>query len=163
MRRPALRLLTVVLSSAAVGLVLAADIDGPVRLAISVWFLLVVPGLAYAPMLPPLPGPPRAALVLALSLAIDTAVTTALLVVGELADTAALLALVGVALVGSGLEIRRWPRALVWTDVHLHVPRPMLSALAAGAEPWPPLPDARPDPAREAEAVEAIRATLNGC
>ena len=82
----------VMLASQAVG--------GPLRVAATLWFLAVVPGFAFAPALPPVA---RAAVVVAISLAIDTAVTTGLLVAGAYDPAAALAALTAVALCGCAL------------------------------------------------------------
>ena len=101
----------VVLASGALlaGLLLA-DADGPLRVVATLWFMLVCTGMAFAPLLSPPSPATELALGVALSLAIDTAVVTVLLVLGELSPTSGFVALAAVSLLGCGLQAWRWTR-----------------------------------------------------
>ena len=96
-----------------------ADVDGPVRLAAALWFLLVCPGMAFAPLLPAVAPPARLGLGIALSLALDTAVATAMLAAGSFSAPAGLLALGVACVAGAGLQIRRALRTRPVTRVRV--------------------------------------------
>jgi len=82
-----------------------AGAGGPVRVAATMLFLAVAPGLLLAPQLP---GEPlaRAAAVVALSFSVDVLVVTALLVIGAYDPHVALAALVVAALAGCRRAVR---------------------------------------------------------
>lgn len=111
----------IAISAVALGALVLADADSPVRLALALWFLLLCPGMALAPLLPVRSASAQLALGIALSLAIDTAVTTAMLVTGSFSLATGLLALYAVCLAGCGLQARRWAGARGPTEVRLLV------------------------------------------
>lgn len=120
--RPSPRWPVVVIATSALvlGALVLADADGAPRVGAALWFLLACPGIAVVPLFPEVPGATRAALVLAVSLAIDTAVVTGMLVAGSFSATAGALALTVVCLAGCGAQTMRWAAARPATEVRLH-------------------------------------------
>ena len=102
LRRP----LVIVASAALIGLLVALDVSGPVRVAVALWFLLVCPGMALLPLLGGRLRPlVELALVPLVSIVLDTLVATALTLAGRLSVTSGLLALAGLSLIGCGLQL----------------------------------------------------------
>ena len=97
-----------------------AEVEGPARLIAAFWFLLVCTGMSFVPLMRLGPAPARLAVCLALSAAIDTAVTTALLAAGGYSVTASVALLGTVCGVGCGLQIREWARTHHRTEVRVH-------------------------------------------
>ena len=102
-------LLVVVASSVAMAGVVLAGLEGPGRALLTAWFLVVCTGMAFVPLLAVGPAVPRLVLAVAIGLAIDTAVATAMLAAGRFSAPEGLLILVALALVGCGLQLRREP------------------------------------------------------
>jgi hypothetical protein len=97
----------VIVASAVVVVVLTIlDASGPLLAVPALWFLLVCTGMAFFPLLGiRLSRPLELALIAVTSIVIDTVVATALTLMGILTETGALIALVGVSLVGCGLQL----------------------------------------------------------
>ena len=72
-------LLVVVASSIAMASVVLAGLEGPGRVVLTAWFLVVCTGMAFVPLLAVGPAVPRLVLAVAIGLAIDTVVATAML------------------------------------------------------------------------------------
>ena len=120
MSRPLVWPLAILLSCALISALTVADADGPVRLVAALWFVLVCPGMSFALLLPRVSGPARLGLGIALSLAIDTAVVTAMLAVSDFSATAGLLALQVICIAGCVLQMRRL-QGLRRTDIRVRV------------------------------------------
>jgi hypothetical protein len=89
------------------------------RVATTLWFLAVAPGVAFTPPLPEREPVARAAVVVAVSLVIETLITTGLLVAGAYDPTAALFAVTAVALAGCALAAS--PRSPVAADTMIRM------------------------------------------
>lgn len=123
--KPSLRGPLVIAASALVlGVLVLSGEQGAPRAVAALWFLLACPGLAIVPLLPEVG--PRAALVVAVSLAVDTLVGTAMLVPHVFWKAAGLsigsgaLTLVAVCVAGGGAQVLRWALAHNVTEVRLH-------------------------------------------
>jgi hypothetical protein len=112
----------VVIAASALGLgtLVLADTHGVLRAGAALWFLLACPGIAVVPLFSDVPRAARVALVLAVSLAIDTAVVAAMLVGGFFSTTVGVVALAVVCLVGCGAQTMRWAGSRPVTEVRLH-------------------------------------------
>lgn len=99
--------LVVALSATILVALLIAEVHGPVRVAVALWFVLTAPGMAIVPLLGDVTRTGAVPLVVAVSLVVSTAVTTAQLVVGELSWVASVVALVAICAVGCGLQLAR--------------------------------------------------------
>ena len=102
--------LTITISVALMGLLLLADVDGPVRVVVALWFFLVCPGMAFAPLLPFRELEARLALGVVLSLACNTLVATVIVEIGGLSQTSAFVTLAGICLLGAALQLARGSR-----------------------------------------------------
>jgi hypothetical protein len=91
----------------------------PLRVATTLWFLAVAPGVAFTPALPHRESVARAAVVVAVSLVIETLITTGLLVAGAYDPKAALFAVTAVAL--TGCAIAASPRGPVVADTMIRI------------------------------------------
>jgi hypothetical protein len=97
--------LVILISSLATAFLLLADVHSPVRVVAALWFLLVCTGMAFVPLLGVRPLGFELGLGVALSIVLDTLVTTTLLVAGGLSANSGLLALVGLCMVGCALQV----------------------------------------------------------
>jgi hypothetical protein len=97
----------IVLSTAAVWALAAADESFPLRSLVVVWFLLVCPGMALVGLLDVGDGWRSLALALPLSAAIDIIVSGSMLYAGAWSPAWALLALSVLSLSGAALQLRR--------------------------------------------------------
>ena len=97
----------IVLSSALLTALVWFGADGPLRLVLALWFLLVCTGMAFVPLFDIPARGPRLVAAVAASIAIDTIVATAIVRIGGLSATSGLRVLVVVVLVGCGLQLRR--------------------------------------------------------
>ena len=97
--------LAIAISVAVMGLLLVADVEGPVRVVVALWFFFVCPGMAFAPLLPF--GEPEAKIALAvvLSMVCNTLVATAIVEIGGLSQTSGFLALAVICLLGAALQL----------------------------------------------------------
>ncbi len=102
-----------VLASIAAVLALQLVDAGLLRMAATLWFLAVTPGLALAPALPRGEPVARAALLVAVSLSVDTAVTTGLLVAGAYDPATALVAIAAVSALAVGARGAREGGAVI--------------------------------------------------
>jgi hypothetical protein len=97
--------LVILISSLATAVLLAADVHSPVRVVAALWFLFVCTGMAFVPLLRIRPPGFELALGVALSLVLDTLVTTTLLLAGGLSEQSGFVALVALCLVGCALQV----------------------------------------------------------
>ncbi len=106
-RWPAAILITTVLMSD----LLLSNAHGPLRVAVTFWFVLVCPGMAFAPLFSTPSASVELLLGIALSVVLGTLAATAMIVVGELSAVTGLVVLQGICLLGCALQARRWARA----------------------------------------------------
>lgn len=92
------------LSALSIGVVTIGDLAFPLRPLLALWFLLVCPGMAFVRLLRIKEGFGVWTLAIALSLAIDAIVAGAMLYTGVWSPTLGLLILVGITLVGVGIQ-----------------------------------------------------------
>ena len=97
--------LVIVLSSIGVSVVVLADVHSPVRPLLAFWFLCLCPGMAFVRLLDIEEGYIQLTLAIALSLALDTAVATALLYAHRWSPAHTLGLLAGLSLVGVALDV----------------------------------------------------------
>jgi len=95
----------------AVGLIQVVDIAGPVRAAIAFWFLMACPGLGWVKLLRLDNRLFEWPLIVALSLALDTAVATTFLYTGLWTTQNCLLTLILVSYVGAVLLLDQSQRS----------------------------------------------------
>jgi hypothetical protein len=91
-----------------------ASTNDPVRLLVTLWFLLVCTGMSFAPLLA---LPSRAIQLLVgvmLSLVLDTIAATAIVEIGGLSVASGLIVLETVCLAGCALQLRSWGRDVGW-------------------------------------------------
>jgi hypothetical protein len=108
-----LRPVVLVVSAAAASLVTFLVPDTPVRPAITLWFLLMCPGLAFTPLLQLDDLIAEGVLCLTLSLAVDACIGGVALYAGRWSMTGTFIALLGVSIAGALIQIaapfaRRW-------------------------------------------------------
>jgi hypothetical protein len=103
-------------SGALLGLFVLAGVTGPVRLLLTLWFLTIGTGMSIVPALD-IPAPRVELLIgVAMSIAIDTLIATALAAVGDLTLGSAIITLMTVCLLGTAVSVARerrqpgWPR-----------------------------------------------------
>jgi len=99
---------SVIVASAAI--VTAATLfhaGAPVRPVAAFWFLLVCPGMAFAPLLPIRDRLIQFGFAVALSIGLDGVVSEAMLYTGAWSYQGQLAVLIGICLVGTTLQIRR--------------------------------------------------------
>jgi len=98
----------VLLSSVlALGAVLIAGAESPLRTLLAVWFLLVCPGLALAPLVRLSDALGTATVAIALSIALDMIVAAALLYAGVWSPVAAFMILATITLAGAARQLAR--------------------------------------------------------
>jgi hypothetical protein len=95
----------IVLSAAGAGLGMLLDVNSPLRVAVSFWFLLVCPGMAYVRLLRLRDRLIEFTLAIALSLALDTIVTECMLYAGTLWTYGALSVLGSLSVGGAVLQV----------------------------------------------------------
>lgn len=103
--------LAIVLSSVLLSALVLADVHGPMRLALTLWLLLVCTGMAYVPLLSISSLSLELALGVIASIALDTLVATAILLAGDLSATTGLVVLEAVCLGGCAAQAWTWARA----------------------------------------------------
>jgi hypothetical protein len=96
-----------VLSTALLGLLLAADASGPIRLLLAFWFLFFCPGLAVVPLLSMRSLGEELVLAFVLSIIVDTIVATTILLVAELSTASGFITLAVLCLIGCVLQVLR--------------------------------------------------------
>src|SRR4051812_27535618 len=89
------------------GLLIAADAGGPLRLLVTLWFMFFCPGLAIVPLFWTRSRGEEMVLAFVLSLIIDTILATAIIEVADLSPTSGFITLAAVCLVGCALQILR--------------------------------------------------------
>jgi hypothetical protein len=101
----------IVLSSLLMSNLVLAGVHTPVRVLVTLWFLLVCTGMAFVPLF----RIPALSIELALgvvtSIALDTVVATTIVVAGGLSARSGLFALQAICLVGCALQARAWAQA----------------------------------------------------
>jgi hypothetical protein len=97
----------IVLSIALLDGLVVTGVHSPVRLLLTLWFLLVCTGMSFVPLLAIREPAIELASGVGASVALDTVVTTAILVIGGLSATSGLLALDGLCLAGCVLQVTR--------------------------------------------------------
>jgi uncharacterized membrane protein len=98
-------------SVAAAAVALAIGGGSPLRTALALWFLLLCPGLAVGPLLPIRDTWAMLALVLGLSVAIDTVVVSALMYAGAWSTPVIFSALAAMSLAGAAAQLAWRARA----------------------------------------------------
>lgn len=99
-------------SAMALDLAVVAGQHGPLRLFLATWFLMVCTGMAFVPLLA-IPAAASELLIgVAVSIALDAVVTTAIVEIGGLSLWSGLLALEVICLAGCVAQLR-WPRRRV--------------------------------------------------
>jgi hypothetical protein len=94
-------------SAGGAGVLGLADVHTPARATMTLWFLLVCPGMAYVRLLRVRSYLYTWSLAVALSLALDSLVAETMLYVGVWSPTWGLAILIGLSLVGLALELAR--------------------------------------------------------
>lgn len=91
-----------------------ASTNGPVRLLVTLWFLLVCTGMSFAPLLA-LPSLAIQLLVaVLLSLVLDTIAATVIVEIGGLSVTSGLIVLESICVAGCALQLGVWGREVRW-------------------------------------------------
>ena len=103
--------LAITLSVALMGLLLLADVEGPLRVVVALWFFLVCPGMAFAPLLPMGSRETTLALGVVLSLVCTMLVATVIVEIGGLSKTSGFITLAAICLLGSALQLAQGRRA----------------------------------------------------
>lgn len=97
----------VLISSVVIACLVLAGAGGPVRVALTFWFLLACPGMVIAATMPIVGRVEAALVVVATSLMIDTLVATCLLIAGRLTPGFALTILIALCGTGSAVLLVR--------------------------------------------------------
>ena len=97
--------LVITISVALMGLLLLADVEGPLRVVVALWFFAVCPGMAFAPLLPFGSRETTFALGVVLSLICTMLVATVIVEIGGLSQTSGYLTLAAICLLGSALQV----------------------------------------------------------
>ena len=105
--------LVIVLSGALLTTLMATDVQSPVRIVLALWFLLVCTGMAFVPLLSIERPLTELGLGVIASIAVDSVVTTAILLVGDLSPATGLLALEALCLLGCTAQIAAAPMLAV--------------------------------------------------
>ena len=101
--------LVIVLSGALLATLVAADVQSPVRVVLTLWFLLVCTGMAFVPLLSIERPLTELGLGVIASIAVDSVVTTAILLAGDLSPATGLVALQALCLLGCAAQIAGAP------------------------------------------------------
>lgn len=99
----------IIISAIGAGLLALANILPPIRHLLSLWFLLVCPGMAYVRLLTNTDGLTQWTLAIALSLALDAVVAAFMLYTGHWSPNWGLVALIATSL-GGVLHPKIWTR-----------------------------------------------------
>ena len=102
--------IAILISGLVMSTLVLANVDSPVRVLVTLWFLLVCTGMAFVPLLSIPSLSTELALGVAVSIALDTLVATAIVLVGGLSATSGLLVLEAICLVGCALQLSAWAR-----------------------------------------------------
>jgi hypothetical protein len=102
------------LSAFALDLFAFGGAGGPVRFLLAAWFLIVCTGMSFVPLLR-IPSSSTELLIGVLtSLAMDTVVVTAIVLIGGLSVITGLLLLQGICMIGCGLQLLSFSGQLGW-------------------------------------------------
>jgi hypothetical protein len=101
--------LVIFLSGALLATLVAADVQSPVRVVLTLWFLLVCTGMAFVPLLSIERPLTELGLGVIASIAVDSVVTTAILLAGDLSAVTGLVALQALCLLGCAAQIAGAP------------------------------------------------------
>jgi hypothetical protein len=99
-----------ILSGAATGFAYTVNDQGPIRVILAFWFLMVCPGLPWVRQLRLTSRLVEWPLIAAVSLALDTVVATAYAYAGVWSTPNCLLTLIGVSYIGAVLLLIQGPR-----------------------------------------------------
>jgi hypothetical protein len=97
----------IVLSSAVLSALVVSGVHGPLRVLLTVWFLLMCTGMSFVPLFPIPALEVKLVAGVAASIAIDTLVATTIVRVGGLSATSGLRVLDVLCLAGCALQLRR--------------------------------------------------------
>ena len=97
----------IVASTALMGLLVAADAGGPIRLLVTFWFMFFCPGLAIVPLFWTRSRGEEMVLAFAVSIILDTILATAIIEVANLSPTSGFITLAAVCLIGCALQVLR--------------------------------------------------------
>jgi hypothetical protein len=98
----------IVASALLLAVLVASGTEGPLRLGVTLWFLLVCTGMAFVPLWRITSLSTELLVGLAASVALDAIVATVLLLAGRLSASSGLAALTAVCLVGCGAQAAVW-------------------------------------------------------
>lgn len=93
-------------SALSLDLLLVGSVQGPLRLLVTLWFVLVCTGMSFAPLLEAPTVAIQLLLAVVLSIILDTLAATAIVEVGGLSAPSWLIVLESLCLVGFGLQMR---------------------------------------------------------
>jgi hypothetical protein len=93
------------LSAAAAGLITLAEVQGPIRPLLTLWFLLLCPGMAFVRLLHLRHGLYEWSIAVALSLALDALVSQTMLYLGWWSPQWALLTLIGMTVAAIAIDL----------------------------------------------------------
>jgi hypothetical protein len=99
----------IVASTVAVAALLLADAHSPLRVVVTLWFLLVCTGMAFVPLLEIRPRAFELALGVVLSILLDALVAAALVLANGLSAANGLIALAVICLIGCTLQVLMLP------------------------------------------------------
>ena len=95
---------TILLSAAAIGLIVFAGVAAPARPFVALWFLLMCPGMALVRLLRVNGLAIQLTLAIALSLVLDSLVAIVMIYTGTWAPAAGLMVLIGISVFGAVLQ-----------------------------------------------------------
>jgi hypothetical protein len=99
----------IVASTVAVAALLLADAHSPLRVVVTLWFLLVCTGMAFVPLLEIRPRAFELALGVVLSILLDALAAGALLLANSLSAASGLITLASLCLIGCTLQVLMLP------------------------------------------------------
>ena len=102
--------IAILVSGLVLGTLVLAGVEGPVRVVVALWFLLVCTGMAFVPLLSIPSLSTELALGVAVSIVLDTLAATVIVLVGGLSATSGVLVLEAICLVGCALQLSAWAR-----------------------------------------------------
>ena len=110
----------IVVSSAAIAILTYAGVESPVRVAFAFWFLLVCPGMALVRLLRLKDVIVELTLAVALSLALDALVASALVYTGLWSSKSSLAILIAISIAGAAAQLKRAMDDGRWTMEETH-------------------------------------------
>ena len=102
--------LAITISVVLMGLLLLADVEGPLRVIVALWFFCVCPGMAFVPLFP-LPSTEAAlGMAVVVSLVCNTLIATLIVEIGGLSQASGFIVLAALCLLGSAMQVVQAPR-----------------------------------------------------